>query len=252
MPKSLDPIWDHWIDSVAKGKQPADPSKVRAKCKYCKGHEQQKNASRCKEHTSKCPQAPTDVREQFMDFQIRRKKNLLLRDEEPIASKKMKSDEEPADYASASVGCSLGFYVNKMSKEMVDEYKLLWGKAMINGNISFNWLKDPFLRGFFKKVGIEKLLPTEREMEGRIQNKLLSWANNEIKNELEKAETMTIGLDAWTNENKRPVVNMVCCIPKPVFWKTFETGSESQTGTYLADKLKIEIKKIGSKKVSAI
>lgn len=70
-----------------------------------------------------------------------------------------------------------------------------------------------------------------------------------MKEEIAKADSITLIMDGWKNVNNEPIINIVACLPKPLFVKSVMTGNESHTAENMKKLMETEIESIGAHKV---
>lgn len=70
-----------------------------------------------------------------------------------------------------------------------------------------------------------------------------------VQDEIRNSDSITLMLDGWKNFNSEPIVNIVACLPKPLFIKSMMTGKESHTADNMKALLDKEIEKIGINRV---
>ncbi|CAL8122074.1 unnamed protein product [Orchesella dallaii] len=142
----------------------------------------------------------------------------------------------------------LDSHVNRLSAADLKELQKLFTKAMISGNVSFNWLQDTHLKTFFDKLGSGFCPPTRWEASHSVLDKLENEAAASINRRLELEWFFSVIPDGWTNIKGLSVVNiMLSNTVSCLFYKSFETGSNSQTGDYLQGQLNSIITEINTK-----
>ena len=73
-----------------------------------------------------------------------------------------------------------------------------------------------------------------------------------VESKIQNADTVAVQCDSFSNIRNEGITNIIINTPDPVFFKTVETKSDSQTGEYLANQISDVIDEIGSKKVLGI
>lgn len=68
-----------------------------------------------------------------------------------------------------------------------------------------------------------------------------------FKIKVEKAPTLFLECDSWSNVRNEGIINVILKTPEPVFYKSIEVGSNIEDADYLATKMKQVINEIGSK-----
>lgn len=71
----------------------------------------------------------------------------------------------------------------------------------------------------------------------------------ETKEELNSSDSITLIMDGWKNVNSDPIINIVACIPKPMFIRSIMTGSDSHTAENMKELIHPVMENIGKSKV---
>lgn len=74
----------------------------------------------------------------------------------------------------------------------------------------------------------------------------------EVDSFIFNANTVGLQCDGWSNVKTDGIVNFVVTTPKPVFYKSTPTATNSESGQYIADQLSRIIDEIGASKVLAL
>jgi hypothetical protein len=253
MGKTPDTIWDHWEQSPT----------GKVVCKYCKKNEQLKHATKCKSHTASCSYTPAGVKLQYakeVAYRNDQKKQVLkegriaaqlersnLQQEvQWLSGINMESDAGNAESHSktVAVGSNIGVASTvpqislrkkqtsiegsliKISPATHKDLELLLVKAMISGNIPFQWVQNIHLRTFFEKLGGGFKPPTRREIGGSLLKKLDLWSSDMLVEAIRNAKHVSIIPDGWQNIRGASVVGiMLVNTTKSIFYKSFETGN---------------------------
>lgn len=132
----------------------------------------------------------------------------------------------------------------------------LFVKALIGGNVPFNFLESPQLKDFFDKLGILFVLPSRKEASGGILNAVAKESKEQIDKILQQERHVALVPDGWQNVRGVAVVNIMACNPNVcTYVRSFETGSSSQDTKLIKDELQKSIEdlqKHGDDKVVAI
>lgn len=87
-------------------------------------------------------------------------------------------------------------------------------------------------------------------------NKLLqnehARISTEVAERVASASSVAILCDGWTNVRNEPILNFVVTIPTPVFWSSVSTSSDSHTGEFMAEQMRIVIEEVGPAKVLGV
>jgi hypothetical protein len=234
MGKTPDPIWNHWSDFPT----------GKVTCKYCKKNTQLKHATKCKTHTAGCQFTPYEVRQELkseLNQKHIEKKNAMREEKDRSQSYRPPILEDPNDTVAVSSEDAEGSTVSiigtkrkincledamvKISRTTHKDLEVLLTKAMISGNVSFNWVNNFHLQKFFEKLGGGFHPPTRKEISGSILNKLDQQSSDALKEAIGQAKNISIVPDGWQNVRGSSVVGvMLANTTKTIFYKSFETG----------------------------
>jgi hypothetical protein len=235
MGKTKDPIWDHWREEGT----------GKVQCKYCLKSRQERHATRCKKHSASCIAAPMEVRRRFQDDvqQLKTKSSLIsreLRDERKDLYQSELFDVDAVPSTAVAV-CSSTSPLKNVSRLTVNKHKeleFLWAKAMIAGNVSFNWTQNLHLRKFFDKLGSGFVLPSRKEMSTSLLKKLDEESREKIETSIQKERHLSIVPDGWQNIRGLSVINVMLANPNSrIFYKSIETGNNQSSDYYFIHKL---------------
>jgi hypothetical protein len=252
MGKTPDIIWDHWDQS----------STGKVICRYCKKSEQLKHATKCKGHTAVCSYTPRGIKLQFatqVAYRNNQKKEALkegrmaaqlerssLQPEvEVLSTTTMDFDvgNDPSQRQTVAVDSEVGVVSTvqqmcrkrkqttlegaliKISRTTHKELELLLAKAMISGNVPFQWVQNAHLKKFFEKLGGGFKTPSRKEIAGSLLKKLDVWSTDLLREEVRNAKHISIVPDGWQNIRGASVVGvMLVNTTKSIFYRSFETG----------------------------
>ncbi|OXA37509.1 hypothetical protein Fcan01_27767 [Folsomia candida] len=269
MGKPKDNIWQQWTD--------CGDNKVE--CRNCKKHKIEKHATRCRLHTSLCSSTPKRIREIFTEKvkslqQLRKQKPSgwtgRIMEEGDVAIVEDHSrdfDVEEINQAgvavsstsvavfptpspsggtsSSAINSVLTGRINRISSSKMKELQLLWAKAIISGNVAFEWTQNPFLQNFFANLGSGFLLPSRKEISGSILKILDVESKEKRKICIDNQKCFSLVPDGWTNICGLSVINIMLVNPiKCILWDSFQTGEEKETGIYIQGNLEKAINKI--------
>jgi type III secretory pathway component EscV len=178
------------------------------RCKYCNGHDQLRNATKCKRHITICPNAPDDVKNQFI-IEInekQRKKTKLNKlktkvtvaesSDESIISISQSKTSEDSDVQFSELKKASQSSLNSISLSIFDKEKSieLLACAIFSANIPFKFIENKYLIEFFEKIGFKNFLPQRRELSDTILNKVHSKYFLEIQNRINNHNNWTIDI----------------------------------------------------------
>lgn len=233
--KPVDRIWDEWRINGQK-----------ATCRHCNKTTITKHATRCRAHTASCRSVPVEIRKSYQNevnaLKLKQGSGRSNQENHSFLSDLLSEEMEVGAVTSApaaaisNTSCgsqsfrsliqpTLNGSVNKLSKTQMKDLQQLFVKAMINGNIAFEWLHDPVLAYFFEKLGSGFLTPTRRQASSTILNSLDQEALMQVNQAIEENRHLSIVIDGWKNCRGVPVINIMLANPSIcIFFKSFEPG----------------------------
>lgn len=264
-------IWNHWNHESGTGKG----EKVR--CKYCKVSVQTKNAPKCRRHTLNCKQVPNSIRKALTGsqkslslprgFTASSISDALIQETPSITPSDERSmgdtgddlelqviEEQSPRPSSQSSMASAGDRLCRcrIKRERIWEYKELLAKAIISGNVAFNFTENRYLRGLFESFGLGIVLPTRKELSGSILSKLHMQCKQKIADMIEESSHVTVITDGWQNVRSMGVLNFILATPRPIFCKSMEIGGRRCTGKLVAGEIFRIIDTMDAKKISSV
>ena len=229
----------------------SDPNKVS--CKHCKLR-MFRHAKRCRNKLSKCAgivasrsnleslssqdeytQAPATQRQ--------------CPDPEQSVVAVFLEEDGPSNVTAES---NISKYFNIMSDTRKNDLKELLAKAFFSGHVSFQFAENKFLEKFFQEVGLEKVLPTRKELAGSLLESIYDQILDGIRFAMQDSEAITISVDGSKNAHNMGVLCIMVCTPKPYVYKVFETREHSVTADYIVAKLENVIADIDATKIVAL
>ena len=75
---------------------------------------------------------------------------------------------------------------------------------------------------------------------------------SKVDEKIERATSVSIVTDGYTNIRGVSVVNYIACLPEPYFLKSVATGLNKHTKEYLAQQLSLVIDEVGENKVHGV
>lgn len=229
MPRLIDKVWLHWKEG----------QNNKMECVYC--HNQQlKHATKCKNHTLNCKKVPKDIKKSIISDKSEVSETEIyissVEEDEPAlpstskaigpktsATSKSNSQDEPSPKGPKQPRIDAHFFA--VSKTQHQKLSSLWTKALITGNIPFEFCNNKQLREFFEALGSGFTPPFSTTASTTLLNSLDLKAKAEIKDLISKTEGVAIEVDSWENVNGVPVVNFLLSTTEfRAFHKTIETG----------------------------
>ena len=133
-------------------------------------------------------------------------------------------------------------------KERADE-KLA---QMIFGlGLPFNIVESTVFIDFVRSLKPAYRLPSRNALSGEI---LMNYGkiHDAVVDEVEKAQSVCLSVDAWTNIRNESVVGFTATTPKPYFLPAMFPGSTPHTADFYFNETSAMIESIGRSKVTAI
>jgi hypothetical protein len=116
--------------------------------------------------------------------------------------------------------------VSRLAVNKHKELEYMWAKAMIAGNVSFNWTQNLHLRKFFDKLGSGFVLPSRKEMSTSLLKNLDEESRGKIETSIQKERHLSIVPDGGQNIRGLSVINVMLANPNSrIFYKSIETGN---------------------------
>jgi hypothetical protein len=132
-------------------------------------------------------------------------------------------------------------------------------RAMYSGKISFNFLRNPYLREAFAFACSHNLQGYTIPGYNRARESLLKQERRHIENLLESSKStwpkkgVTICSDGWSDPQKTPTINFVAVSERaPMFLRADNCEGEYKSKEYIADKLRAVLDDVGRKNVVQI
>jgi hypothetical protein len=146
----------------------------------------------------------------------------------------------------------LSNFVDKISvNEQNDIWKLL-AITIFKNNIPFSIVENEEFVQLFKKVRPALKLPKRQTISGPLLDEEYERVINASNSMIESSGALTIVVDGWSNIRNEGIINIILCTPKPLLYKSIPTGSQSHTGEYLRQLVKIPIERFGAKNFLAV
>ncbi|XP_034944831.1 uncharacterized protein [Chelonus insularis] len=237
-------------------------------CNYCK-KKYAENITRMRKHLYKeCRSCPQDLRKLLKPCKPRKRNNSHLNSTDDSftiedlneadnrASTSMISNENLPNNISV---CSNNYkkntidsFCDKMSKKDEDSLQELLAEAIYASGTPLCITENPYWLKFFNALRPSFNLPSRNQISNNLLDSVFVRTQNMVNEKIESATTVGVQCDAWSNIRKEGIINFIVTTPAPVFFKTFPTGTESQTALYISEKIGSVIDALGIKKVIGI
>ena len=83
-----------------------------------------------------------------------------------------------------------------MSDSRRNDLKEILAKAFFTGHVSFQFAENKFLKRFFKKVGLERVLPTRKELAGSLLESVYEQVIGGLRFAMHDSEAIKISVDS--------------------------------------------------------
>lgn len=270
--KQKDYIWAHFINKHGSN---------QVICFYC-SKQQAPHSSRLKRHISICSKAPSSLRSRAkseLPFSVQSKKQCTEKTNtrRPLECDDTDSEDgnrpppspPSADHSAHVAGSSLedlrrktrqstlDSHVTKIDPKGLLEMQTLFTKAIISGDVSFNFCQNEYLKQFFEKLGTAFQPPSAWSSSGKILSTLEADAKKEINDIIRGEPHFSLALDGWENIRNLGVMNVMLCNPNvTIFYGSYPTGDQPQTAENIATQLNGILREIsglyGEEKIVAI
>ncbi|XP_034934248.1 uncharacterized protein [Chelonus insularis] len=247
---------------------PLQPNQKSYSCNYCK-KKYAENITRMRKHLYKeCRSCPQDLRKLLKPCKPRKRNNSHLNSTDDSftiedlneadnrASTSMISNENLPNNISV---CSNNYkkntidsFCDKMSKKDEDSLQELLAEAIYASGTPLCITENPYWLKFFNALRPSFNLPSRNQISNNLLDSVFVRTQNMVNEKIESATTVGVQCDAWSNIRKEGIINFIVTTPAPVFFKTFPTGTESQTALYISEKIGSVIDALGIKKVIGI
>jgi hypothetical protein len=253
------PLWDH-VTILEKPKTGGGNALWR--CKYCP-MEKNNSYTRVEAHLlqikgkgiSPCPNVTYQMLcamrrevDKCKDLVERGKKNTVSLPVAPSASNSNKKKRGPPSELEKSWALQ--------DRKHLDA---LIVRAMYSGGISFNFLRNPYLREAFAFACSRNLQGYTIPGYNRAREPLLKQERRHIETLLESSKStwpekgVTICSDGWSDPQRRPIINFVAVSERaPMFLRADNCEGEYKSKEYIADKLRAVLDDVGRKNVVQI
>ena len=135
----------------------------------------------------------------------------------------------------------------------------LISKAIYSGGVSFNFLRNPYLREAFAFASSRNMQGYVMPGYNRVREGLLKQERRHIERLLESTKStwsekgVTICTDGWSDPQRRPIINFVAvCDKSPMFLRADNCEGEIKSKEYIAEKLRAIIEEVGRDNVVQI
>ncbi|XP_066336805.1 putative transcriptional regulator tpeD [Miscanthus floridulus] len=132
-------------------------------------------------------------------------------------------------------------------------------RAMYSGGVSFNFLRNPYLREAFAFACSRNLQGYTIPGYNRARESLLKQERRHIEHLLESTKStwpekgVTICSDGWSDPQRRPIINFIAVSEKaPMFLRADNCEGEYKSKEYIAEKLRAIIDEVGRQNVVQI
>ncbi|WVZ56169.1 hypothetical protein U9M48_006740 [Paspalum notatum var. saurae] len=135
----------------------------------------------------------------------------------------------------------------------------LIARAIYSGGISFNFLRNPYLREAFAFACSRNLEGYKIPGYNRARESLLKQKRRHIESLLESTKStwlekgVTICADGWSDSQRRPIINFIAISEKaPIFLRADNCEGEIKSKEYIANKLRAVLDEVGRHNVVQI
>ena len=148
-----------------------------------------------------------------------------------------------------------------MTKEKKEKCDQLFATFLFKCNLPFNIVENEHLKKFVSELKPSYKIPSRRTTTEVLLPKLYTKASEKIgtinnreiylqiqqsnENKLKNADVITLVLDGWTNVRNESIVNVIACIPQPIFLKSLPTGANRHTAENMFKLIEPTIDELG-------
>lgn len=105
---------------------------------------------------------------------------------------------------------------------------------------------------FFASLRSSFKLPSRHDLSNKLLDECYRETKSEVTTKINKASSLAIQADTWSNIRNEGIFNVIVNTPEPVFLKSIPTTDQSQTGEFYASLVSEVINNIGADKVFGV
>jgi hypothetical protein len=113
-------------------------------------------------------------------------------------------------------------------------------------------VEAPLFADFVHDLRPAYRLPSRQRLSNELLESSYFKARNYVDSEVERAQSVCIVLDAWTNCRNEPVVGFTVTTPKPFFLRAIFSGETRHTADFFFQKVSDIMQSIGPNRVTAV
>ena len=126
------------------------------------------------------------------------------------------------------------------------------GRLIYGLGLPFSLVESPFFEAFVRALRPAYHLPCRNKVSGDWLDKHYDRIREQVNTEIEKASSLTLVLDGWTNRRNEAVIGFSVATPKPVFLKALFPGAARYTAGFFFEETSAVIRELGAARVSAV
>ncbi|XP_055716727.1 uncharacterized protein LOC129810342 isoform X1 [Phlebotomus papatasi] len=225
-------------------------------CKFCQW-DTVLNATRMKKHLiNDCKHAPESLRKLLQGKD--KENNLFLETGELTLSQNLRKDMRASRSRSpipvlgpSSTSNESKLHLSK-SEDMKKRTDEKWARAIYATACPFSMFENKYWREALRIVNPNFQPPTRKQLAGKLLEEEYQRRLKTVDTKIQEANNLSIMCDGWSNVRNEGIINVIITTPTPVFVKSVQTGTNSQTADYIANILTETIQKYGPKKFFSV
>jgi hypothetical protein len=143
-------------------------------------------------------------------------------------------------------------FVDHISQNEQKDINIKMAKMIYVNNLAFNIVENKEFKELFRAIRPSLRIPSRYEISSPLLENEYKKVMTASKALIDSSNSLTILIDGWSNIRNDGIVNIIICTPKPIFYKSIPTETNSHTGEYMLKLVEIPIKEFGINKITAL
>ncbi|KAK3920118.1 E3 SUMO-protein ligase ZBED1 [Frankliniella fusca] len=140
-------------------------------------------------------------------------------------------------------------FLDEMSKADSEKADLLLSRAIFSSDVPLRFVENPHFKAFIKFLRPAYQPPSTHIVGNRIMKQELERVDAENRKLINEARVMAVLTDGWTSRTGASITNFIVTCPRPIFFKSFERGTDRENADNVSKEIIDVIVEIGEKKV---
>ena len=143
-------------------------------------------------------------------------------------------------------------FTDSMTRADMEKGNKLFVRMVASANLPFNIVENKEFIDFIHFLRPAFQIPKRHAIVDNLMPELYNEIHTEVMKHVEKANTLSLVTDGWSNIRGDSIVGYVVTTPQPLFWKCHNITNEIHTGEFIASKLEEIISELNPQKVTAV